>query len=89
MVQVMFAEVSVCFLEKRIAESAGDGPLHELLHPVAHKAAHLVECPFGHAVGPQGMVGAGGQVAERGKQGAVKVEHVGVVVGEATCGLHG
>ena len=79
MLHVMLAEGGEGFLKQRVVQTIGYGTFHELLHAVAHKAAHLIERALGHVVCAQGIVGACCEVSECAQQGAVKIKNISLI----------
>ena len=56
--QIVLAEDGEGWFEERVAVTVGHGPLDELPHAVAHKAAHVVGAVLGQSHGAHGMVAA-------------------------------
>ena len=77
--QIVLSE-GVEHLSRHISRRAlGHSTLYQLLHTVAHKAAHLVEATLSHRVAAKRIVGRRRQVAKRVEQRAVEVEYISMV----------
>ena len=79
-VEVVLAKGSIGCLKLWVVQSFWHGPLHELLHAVADKLPHFLQCPLRHSRAAQGIVDAGRQVADCIEQRAVQVENIRLIL---------
>lgn len=75
--EIILSEGGKAGVELRVLCTFGYSALHEPAHAIAHEPADIVERVFGHAMCPECVVDAAGEVVQGVEQRAVEVENEG------------